>query len=438
MRDTGSPSRHTRLFLLLVVLLSLSSAFFPSSSFVRAANPTALRLSAQPVVRGFSSPVFATNAGDDRIFVVEQVGRIRIVRNGMLLSTPFLDITGSVLSGGEEGLLSVAFHPQYATNGFLYVYHTITGGNNVVERYHVSASPDQADASSRMLILTIPHPNFPNHNGGLLTFGTDGLLYIGTGDGGGGGDPNGNGQKTTTLLGKILRIDVNRGNPYAIPADNPFANDTTGKAKEIWAYGLRNPWRYAFDPPSGLLYIADVGQSNWEEVDAVTATTPGVDYGWNIMEGMHCYPPGTATCNISGLTLPVTEYDHSFGCSITGGYVYRGSTYPQMVGLYFFADFCSGRIWALDQPSPGVWRKTDVLDTSHAITSFGLDRNGELYLTDGNDGGLYHLVPTPPNSPLPGARPSGGSASGPSAPLPSTRPSPPGSGGVPNPLPQGR
>ncbi len=428
-RDMGRVSTW-----LLVVIVS--ALFFGASTSVHAADPAALHLSVQLVTNGFSSPVYVTNAGDARLFVVEQAGKIRIIKNGALLPTPFLNITGAVLSGGERGLLSVAFHPQYATNGLFFVFHTIAGGDNVIERYRVTANPDLADANSGTHVLTIPHAINNNHNGGLLAFGPDGYLYLGTGDGGGGGDPAGNGQNTASLSGKILRIDVNGGSPYAIPASNPFANDMTGKKKEIWAYGLRNPWRYAFDPPSGSLYIADVGQGNWEEVNVVPATAAGINYGWNVTEGAHCYPPGTTTCDTAGITLPVAEYDHSLGCSITGGFVYRGAAYPRLVGLYLFADYCSGRIWALDQPNVGTWRRTELLDTSHAITSFGTDRNGELYLTDGSEGGVYRIVVA--SVPLPVSRTGSGNLTGPVVPPPSPRVQPLGDGTTRSPLPVSR
>lgn len=436
MRETRFVTRCPRSRLAFALLIALTGSFLAAPPGpVRATDPTLLQISLQLVTNGLSSPVYVTNAGDNRLFVVEQVGRIRIVKNGALLPTPFLDIRSTVTSGGEEGLLSLAFHPQYATNGFFYVFHTLAGGggDNVVERYHVSASPDQADAASATLILRIPHPTGSplgtNHNGGLVMFGPDGKLYIGTGDGGGGGDPLGHGQSLTTLSGKLLRIDVDHGSPYVIPSGNPFAN-------EIWAYGLRNPWRYAFDPPSGLLYIADVGQGNWEEVDVAPATTAGVNYGWNIMEGTHCYPPGTTTCNMTGLTQPVTEYPHNPECSVTGGFVYRGAAYPQMAGLYFFGDYCSGRIWLLDQPSAGTWRRTELLDTTHNISSFGIDQAGELYLTDVADGGLYRIVI--PTAPLPGQRSPGATNSNPSGPLPPVRPALPSSGPAPSPLPPSR
>src|SRR5205814_3311159 len=255
---------------------------------------------------GLSAPVFlAQPLNDGRIFVVEQAGRIRVIRNGVLQTTPFLDITSRVLSGGERGLLSVAFHPQYATNHFFYVYFTTqTNGDIRIERFTTTSNAEVADPASSKLILTAPHSTYANHNGGLLSFGPDGMLYAGLGDGGGGGDPLGNGQNFNSLLGSLLRLDVDHGDPYAIPSDNPFVNQTNHRG-EVWAKGLRNPWRYAFDATTGLLYIADVGQGLHEEVDVVTATQGGLNYGWNIMEGASCY--NASTCNQTGLQAPVID-----------------------------------------------------------------------------------------------------------------------------------
>ncbi len=344
----------------------------------------------QPVVTGLSSPVYVTQPADGsgRLFIVEQAGLIRIFRPGVgLLPTPFLDIRSRVVFGGEQGLLSVAFHPSYASNGRFFVNYTSpTGGlHSVIAEYRVSAgNPDVADAAETVL-LTIAQP-FTNHNGGLNLFGPDGMLYIGLGDGGGSGDPQGNGQRLSTLLGKILRIDVNTGSPYGIPGDNPFIN-TPGARGEIWAYGLRNPWRFSFDRVTGQLYIADVGQGSWEEIDL---GGPGRNYGWNVTEGTHCYPPGSS-CAIAGFTLPVTEYDHSQGCSVTGGYVYRGSRVPELIGQYLFGDYCSGRLWALGGSPRTFWTQRQVLVTGFNISSFGEDQSGEVYIVDYN-GGVYTLA----------------------------------------------
>ncbi|HEY7393339.1 MAG TPA: PQQ-dependent sugar dehydrogenase, partial [Gemmatimonadaceae bacterium] len=331
----------------------------------------------ETVATGLTSPVYvASPPGDPRLFVVEQNGRVRIVSNGTLLTQPFLDVRSRVNFNGERGLLSIAFHPSYATNGFFFIYFTDTDGNIRVERFHVSSNPDVADAASSTLIIGIAHPTFANHNGGLLMFGPDGMLYMGTGDGGSGGDPNGNGQNRNALLGKLLRLDVNGALPYVVPPNNPFVGQS-GARGEIWAMGLRNPWRYAFDRQAGLLYIADVGQDNREEVDVVSAATGGQNYGWNIMEGTGCY--GSQTCSQTGLTLPVIDYPHSEGCSITGGFVYRGTSIPEIAGQYFYSDYCSGwlrsfRIVNGTVTSPKQW---DVPGLS-SPTSFGEDSAGEL------------------------------------------------------------
>ena len=352
-----------------------------------------VRLQLQPVATGFASPVHLTApAGDSRLFIVEQPGRIRVVKGGQLLTTPFLDITAKVLAGGERGLLSVAFDPQYAANGFFYVYYTSRpNGDIVVERYEGTVGADVAGTVGTP-VITIPHPSFSNHNGGLVAFGPDGMLYMGTGDGGSGGDPNGNGQNQNSLLGKLLRLDV-RTLPYTIPSTNPFAG-VAGKRGEIWAYGLRNPWRFAFDrgvSPS-TLYIADVGQSNYEEVNAVAATTPGVNYGWVVMEGQHCYPSGDA-CSRTGLTLPVHEYSHASGaCSITGGYVYRGAALPELAGMYFYSDYCSGFLASIIGGTvPAIASlRWDVPNVGNVL-SFGEDSTGELYVLSAN-GTVYRIA----------------------------------------------
>jgi glucose/arabinose dehydrogenase len=352
-----------------------------------------VHLHLQPVVGGLTNPVhLSAPAGDSRLFVVEQAGRIRVAKAGQLLTTPFLDITAKVLSGGERGLLSVAFDPQYATNGFFYVYYTSRpNGDIVVERYGGTVGADVAGTAATP-VITIPHPNFSNHNGGLVAFGPDGMLYLGTGDGGGGGDPNGNGQNQNTLLGKLLRLDV-RTLPYAIPTTNPFAG-VAGKRGEIWAYGLRNPWRFAFDRGTtpATLYIADVGQNQYEEVNAVASAAAGVNYGWGVMEGQHCYPSGDA-CNRTGLTLPVFEYSHaSGGCSITGGYVYRGAAIPELVGQYFYSDFCSGFLASLSGGTgPAVTSRPWSVPAVESVLSFGEDSAGELYLLSAN-GTVYQIT----------------------------------------------
>jgi glucose/arabinose dehydrogenase len=333
---------------------------------------------------GLSAPVFMTQPlNDGRIFVVEQGGRIRVIRNGVLQTTPFLDISSRVLSGGERGLLSVAFHPQYASNHYFYVYfNSQTSGDIRIERFTTTTNPEVADPTSSKLILTIPHSQFSNHNGGLVSFGPDGMLYAGIGDGGGGGDPFGNGQNFNSLLGSLLRLDVDHGDPYAIPGDNPFVNQT-GKRGEIWAKGLRNPWRYAFDPTTSLLYIADVGQDAREEVDVAATNRGGLNYGWNIMEGLSCYSPSSG-CSQAGLEKPVIDYGHSDGCSITGGYVYRGSDIPDVRGHYFYSDYCSGFLKSFRYSNGTAVDAKDWGMTNSLVTSFGVDFAGELYMISSN------------------------------------------------------
>ncbi|MEO8193576.1 MAG: PQQ-dependent sugar dehydrogenase [Gemmatimonadales bacterium] len=352
--------------------------------------PTDFKLALREVANGLNSPVYlASPPGDARLFIVEQPGRIRIAENGQLLPTPFLDISSRVLSGGERGLLSVAFHPQYRTNGFFYVYFTGLSGELGIERFTVSSNANQANASSAKVILTVPHPR-SNHNGGLAMFGPDGLLYLGLGDGGGGGDPDLNGQNRNTLLGALLRIDVSNGDPYSIPSGNPFAGRTDAR-QELWAIGLRNPWRFAFDRTAGTLYIADVGQGLWEEVNVVAATRAGVNYGWNIMEASTCYQ--ASTCNRAGLELPVIEYGHGDGaCSVTGGSVYRGSALPELAGHYFYADYCLGwiRSFRFDNGTAADRKQWD-LPSIGLIQSFGEDASGELYVMS-SSGRVYQFV----------------------------------------------
>jgi glucose/arabinose dehydrogenase len=352
-------------------------------------EPLPGELGLQLVIEGLSSPLYLTAPpGDARLFVVEQGGRIRIIENGQLLPTPFLDLGGRISSGGERGLLSMAFHPDYATNGFFYVDYTDPNGDTRVERYRVSADPRVADATSATLILAVDQP-FANHNGGLLKFGVDGMLYIGMGDGGSGGDPQGHGQNPASLLGKLLRIDVDAGDPYAIPTDNPFATSATAR-REIWASGLRNPWRFSFDRETNDLYVADVGQNRYEEINVVAGSAAGVNYGWSVMEGAHCFQ--ATTCDQGGLTLPVLEYEHPDGCSVTGGYVYRGSAIPGLVGHYLYSDFCAGWLRSFRYADG---RATDERDWAVGdignVMSFGEDNAGELYiLTAGGD--VYRII----------------------------------------------
>jgi glucose/arabinose dehydrogenase len=339
-----------------------------------------------------SSPLYVTQPPGDsaRLFVVEQGGTIRVLRHDSLLPTPFLDVSGHIVSGGEQGLLSLAFHPQYTVNGHFYVYFTDHNGDTRVVRYQVSADPNIADSTSGDTVFGFPQP-YPNHNGGLLLFGPDGKLYVGLGDGGSGGDPLGNGQNKSTLLGKILRLDVDGGAPYAIPADNPFVG-VVGDSAQIWLYGLRNPWRFSFDRSSGDLYIGDVGQNQYEEVDVHPAASGGgQNYGWVVMEGMHCY--GASSCSQTGLVLPLLEYTHGDGCAVTGGYVYRGSKVPALAGAYLYGDYCSGWVRSFElkagaATNPLQWAGLAV---SGGLSSFGEDNSGELYVTS-LSGRLYRIV----------------------------------------------
>jgi glucose/arabinose dehydrogenase len=352
-------------------------------------EPGDTELAVELVADGLSNPLYLTTpAGDSRLFVVEQVGRVRIVENGQLLGTPFLDITDRVASGGERGLLSIAFHPDYASNGYFYASYIDDGGDTRIERYSVTGDPNVADPGSVDSVRYVEQP-FSNHNGGLIVFGPDGMLYIGLGDGGSGGDPGGNGQNRNTLLGALLRIDVDGGDPFAVPADNPFVGDPGGR-DEIWAYGLRNPWRFSFDREAGDLYIADVGQNRWEEVNVVPADSGGANFGWNVMEGTHCFP--SDPCDSSDLVPPAVEYGHGEGCSVTGGYVYRGSAIPEIRGHYFYSDFCGGflRSFRFSGGTASERREWNVGDLG-AVLSFGEDADGELYMLSG-DGRLYKLV----------------------------------------------
>jgi glucose/arabinose dehydrogenase len=339
--------------------------------------------------------VYLTSAPGDtsRLFVVEQAGRIRVLRHDTLLGAPFLDVSTKIAFDGERGLLSVAFHPNYATNGRLYVYLTNRAGDIRIVRYN-AATAESANEASADTVLKVAHPNFPNHNGGQLQFGPDGKLYAGTGDGGGGGDRDGNGQNTHALLGKLLRLDVDGASGYAVPSDNPFAGGTAG-APEIWSYGLRNPWRFSFDRETGDLYIADVGQRLYEEVDVSPASAGGrgLNFGWNVMEGRHCY--NATTCDQSGKTLPVIEYGHGGGaCSITGGYVYRGTKIPALVGQYLYSDYCVSFVKSFQFSGGAATNARDwpTLKPDGNVSSFGQDAKGELYILT-LEGGVYRIVP---------------------------------------------
>ena len=367
----------------------------PSERSIDLREPAALgsgQLRVTRITGGFSSPLGVVNAddGSGRLFVVQRDGRVRVVKSRKIQPGNFLNVGSRITAGGERGLLGLAFHPDFATNRRLYVYYTRPGGDIVIARMLANMAKTFASVDSLEPMLVIEHSANTNHNGGAMAFGPDGYLYLGVGDGGGGGDPFEAGQNKDTLLGKILRIDVDGTGSgpygrYAIPDDNPFVG--ADGLDSIWAYGVRNPWRITFDRTSGNLYIADVGQSRREEVNLeLAADTGGNNYGWDVMEGSLCYEP-MDNCSLAGDTLPVAEYSHSSGCSITGGYVYRGS-HRDLQGLYVYGDFCSGRLWTMNANGTG---ETFRRDTSLAISSFGEDESGELFVTDLN-GALYRVV----------------------------------------------
>ncbi|HSM37843.1 MAG TPA: PQQ-dependent sugar dehydrogenase, partial [Candidatus Limnocylindrales bacterium] len=356
------------------------------------------RLATSLVTDGLDSPVAIGNAGDGsgRLFVAERGGRIRVLEaNGELRQEPFVDLSGRVLSGGERGLLGIAFHPDFAANRRLFVYYTRTDdGASVLSELRADPGRASADQASERVLLVQAQP-FGNHNGGQLAFGPDGYLYLGLGDGGSGGDPYGNAQNTGVLLGKILRLDVDGppvdGRAYAIPTANPFAPGGTrpgGGLAEIWAYGLRNPWRFSFDPEGGDLYIGDVGQNSWEEIDRQPSDSAGGEnYGWAEMEGRHCYRDG---CDQSPYVKPIAEYSHDLGCSVTGGHVYRGREQPALVGVYVFGDYCSGTLFTL-QVDEGTITPKPVAQTGLNISTFGTGEDGEIYLADVRGGAIYRV-----------------------------------------------
>jgi glucose/arabinose dehydrogenase len=352
--------------------------------------PTDFQLRAVEVVDGLSDPVHLTAPeGDSRLFIVEQIGRIRIFENGQLLQQPFLDIRSRVVAGGEQGLLSMAFHPRYDSNGFFYVNFTGSGGATRVERFRVSADRNRADPQSSQLVLTVAQP-FTNHNGGLVKFGPDGMLYIGMGDGGSGGDPLGHGQDPNTLLGDLLRIDVDGDAPYEVPGDNPFVGRANHRP-EIWATGLRNPWRFSFDEPTNRLYLADVGQNRFEEINVVPADDAGLNFGWNIMEASACFSPSSG-CNTAGLVLPAHEYSQGPRCSVTGGYVYRGGAMPELQGTYFYSDYCEGIIRSFRVQADGSVgeHREWAFGSLGNVSSFGVDGSHELYVVT-LGGTIYRL-----------------------------------------------
>ncbi len=400
---TGGPTERptaTRTPTVIVITQTISGTVevvTPTETPTLTPTPTPATVSQLPdpsgyswneVIGGISQPVDIVNAGDGsgRLFILEQAGRILIYKDDRLLGTPFLDLTQEVSCCGERGLLGLTFHPQFAENGYFYVDYTEKVGSGlyvVVARYSVSANnPDQADPNSGQRLLNIEKPGSPpfqNHNGGQLLFGPDGYLYIGVGDGGSEGDPLGTGQSLETMWGKILRIDVNSGDPYGIPPDNPFANG--GGLPEIWAYGLRNPWRFSFDRLNGDMYIADVGQDAWEEIDWLAAGSPGgANFGWSYFEGSHSYrgsPPAGAQ-----FVMPVAEYSHAEGNAVIGGFVYRGQSLPAWQGVYLYADDGSGLLWGLLHLADGSWQNALMYETGLNITSFGQDEAGEIYMVD--------------------------------------------------------
>lgn len=373
-------------------LLTLLICSFP---FLLMAQPDIVL---QTYASGFVRPVDIAHCNDGRLFIVEQRGIIWILnQNGNKLTQPFLDIQSRVGdSQNEQGLLGLAFHPDYQQNGFFYVNYTNNDGDTRVARFSVMANnPDKADPASEKLLLAVDQP-YGNHNGGCVRFGPDGYLYIGMGDGGSGGDPHKNGQNRQTFLGKMLRIDVNNGDPYAIPPDNPFVNDNFSLA-EIWAYGLRNPWRFSFDRLTGDLWIGDVGQNAWEEIDYQPASSSGGEnYGWRCYEGEHAYNTGGCPDTVV-MVFPVAEYSNSSqqGCSVTGGIVYRGCDFPGLYGRYLFTDYCSGKVWSVVPNSSGGWEMTQLADLDNGqFSSFGENAEGELFLAALGKGIIYRVTST--------------------------------------------
>jgi glucose/arabinose dehydrogenase len=360
-------------------------------------DPNGLTVTLEPIVDGFRAPlaVVSANDGSGRLFVVEQGGLIRIVRDGQIDPDPFLDVSSEISAGGEQGLLGLTFHPDFPDDPRFFVDYTNRDGDTQVSSFTVDASnPDRAIPASEERLLIVDQP-YANHNGGDVEFGPDGYLYIALGDGGSGGDPHGNGQNLSTKLGKILRIDVDGATGdgiYEIPKDNPFAS-TEGADPAIFLYGLRNPWRLSFDRATGDLWIGDVGQSHWEEIDVARAGTSGQNFGWNVMEGSHCFRPENA-CDETGLTMPITEYSHADGCTVIGGYVYRGSEQPALTSGYLFSDYCSGQIWAIDPSLDGLREPVVVGQAGATISSFGEDESGELYATALSAGTLLRVVAT--------------------------------------------
>jgi len=398
-------ARATILGLVLVPVIGVQLTLAGDRAVVVSARPpsgedfdaTKIRISFSRIIRNLSKPVFITHSGDNngRLFIVEQGGRIKVLRQGVVRSTPFLNLSGKVSSGSERGLLGLAFHPQYGLNGKFYVNYTNGSGDTVIAEYFRSPDANIANPTGRIL-LTIDQP-YPNHNGGMLAFGPDGYLYIGMGDGGSSGDPQNRAQNVNSRLGKILRIDVADpagAQQYTIPPDNPYVG--INGYDEIWSIGVRNPWRFSFDSRTGDLWIGDVGQDRYEEIDRSKAVN-GVDagkrlnYGWPSLEGTSCFKPMSG-CNKTGKTPPIAVYSHSLGCSVTGGYVYRGLAYRGLVGGYLFGDFCSGRVWALRAHGPATQSPVLMADTNLAISSFGEGPDGTIYVTDLGSGDVWAVV----------------------------------------------
>lgn len=356
--------------------------------------PGAVSVRLEEVASGLAYPVYLTAAPGDtsRLFIVEKGGTVRVLKHGVLLPTPFIDLSSRVTKGSEQGLLGVAFHPS---DNRVVLSFTVAGpergGRSRVATFTTGADPDVLDPASEQLVLEVDQP-YSNHNGGHVAFGPDGYLYFGLGDGGSGGDPQGHGQDRSDLLGSLLRLDLDHGLPYTVPASNPFVGQA-GIRGELWNWGLRNPWRFSFDRATGNLYIADVGQNEWEEVSVQPAASQGGEnYGWAVMEGEHCY--GSATCDKGGLVMPVIEYGHGDGCSITGGYVYRGQAIPELAGTYFYGDYCEGWIRSFVYQGGVATGASSwpALDTGQQITSFGEDARGEIYVVLAG-GTIYRIAP---------------------------------------------
>lgn len=377
-------------------------------SLAASGQPQAITLQLTPFATGLSQPVKITHAGDNRLFVVQQSGEIRIVQpDGTVLATPFLDISGRVVAGGERGLLGMAFEPGSAT--VFYVNYTRKSTNNqqngdtIIARYRVTGGdPNVADPNSEEIVLTVDQPD-SNHNAGDLAFGPDGYLYIPLGDGGGGGDPGDNAQDLNELLGKVLRIKVTGAQTYAIPADNPYANDNNPATRaEIWAAGLRNPWRFSFDRQTHAMYIGDVGQGAYEEINFQAAdSTGGENYGWDCREGAHPYNQNqqSPACTPNGSYIdPIFEYGRSDGCSVVGGYVYRGAAYPSLIGHYLLADYCTGNFWSLIRDNQNRWVSTAHGKLMNNPSSFGEDQNGELYVAGHTNGIIYRVITDMPTA----------------------------------------